>query len=297
MRRRSHLFGPSLRVCYHRRIVNADLHCHSAVSDGVLAPAELVRRAARNGVDMLALTDHDDVSGIAEARAAAAVAGIRFVAGVEISVTWRETTVHIVGLGVDCEDAALCQGLAVLRAGRISRARRMARALEDIGIRGALAGAARHAEQAKIIGRTHFARYLVERGVARDVRSVFDHYLVRGKPGYVLHRWASLEQALGWIVGAGGIPVLAHPGRYRVGRGELRQLIGEFQNRGGLAIEVTTGSHTRGQAREFARLARSLGLLASRASDFHAPEESRVELGATPPLPEDLTPVWSLLTS
>lgn len=276
-------------------MLKADLHCHSSVSDGVLTPAEVVRRAAHNGVQLLALTDHDDVSGIAEARAAASAAGIRFVAGVEISVTWREAEVHIVGLGIDAEEAVLNAGLARLRDGRIVRARHMAQALEDVGIGGALAGAQRFAEQAKIIGRTHFARYLVEQRVAKDIKSVFEHYLARGKPGYVAQQWASLRQAVDWIVGAGGTPVLAHPGRYRISRAELLGLLAEFQGCGGRAIEVMTGSHTPEQAREFSRLARSFGFLASRASDFHAPDESRVELGGTAPLPEDLTPVWDVL--
>lgn len=276
-------------------VQTVDLHCHSTISDGVLAPAELVARAAAKGVEMLALTDHDDVSGLAEARAAAAGHGIRFIDGVEISVTWGNTAIHIVGLGIDPHDRALLDGLAAIRAGRDGRAQRMAAGLADIGIRGALAGAARHARNPTVLSRTHFARFLVEEGVAADVHGVFERYLTSGKPGYVAHQWATLAQALGWIHGAGGVAVVAHPGRYRVSRQQLNDLLSGFKQLGGEAIEVHSGSQAREQCAEMARIARRFGFLASTASDFHAAGESPVDLGGMPPLPPDLTPVWSRL--
>lgn len=272
--------------------MKVDLHCHSAVSDGLLSPAEVVRRAAANGVELLALTDHDDVSGLAEARRTAEACGIAFVDGVEASVTWHDTTIHLVGLGIDPANKALDQGLASNRRGRDARAVAMARALADIGIAGALEGAARFAKNSAIVGRTHFARYLVEQGLVRDVRTVFEHYLVCGKPGYVPHSWAGLEEAVRWIVGAGGIAVVAHPARYRLSREESHRFFGEFRDLGGRGLEVLAGAHTPEQVRKFANVARHFGFLASAASDFHGPGESHTDLGALPPLPDDLMPVW-----
>jgi predicted metal-dependent phosphoesterase TrpH len=274
---------------------NPDLHCHSTISDGLLAPAAVVARAAANGVDLLALTDHDELDGLAEARAAAADVGIGFVNGVEISVSWGEQTLHIVGLAVDPDNPALSAGLAHVREGRDTRAVRMGDALAAIGIRGAYEGALKYVGNPALVSRSHFARYLVEVGAARDVKQVFDHYLVRGKPGYVEHEWASLDDALGWIHAAGGIAVVAHPGRYRLSRASLDEMFQRFKDLGGEAIEVVSGSHGREAALEFARVARRYGFLASRASDFHGPGESAVDLGKADVLPEDLTPVWTLL--
>lgn len=275
--------------------LNADLHCHSTVSDGVLAPGAVAARAAARGVELLALTDHDDVSGLAEAAAVAAAAGMGFVPGVEISVTWNGLSIHVVGLGIDPGHAPLVAGLAAIRAGRAGRAQRMADSLDAIGIGGALEGARRYAANPALISRTHFARLLVERGCAKDVRGVFEHYLVKGKPGYVEHQWATLSEALAWIRGAGGIAVLAHPGRYRIGREKMQTLAREFRDLGGEAIEVCSGAHTPEQTRDIARIARQFGLLASRGCDFHAPDESPVDLGAMPELPDDLQPVWQRL--
>lgn len=254
-----------------------------------------MRRAIANGAELLALTDHDDLAGLTAARVAAADGGLRFLDGVEVSTTWEETTVHIVGLGVDPADASLSQGLAGIRDGRMARARRMAEALAAIGIRGALEGASRHAYNPRLIGRTHFARFLVDTGLSRDVKHVFDHYLARGKPGYVAHHWAQVAQAVAWIGGAGGVAVLAHPGRYRLGRAALERLLAHFCDSGGGALEVVSGTHTPAQVGEFARLARRYGLAASCGSDFHAPDESATDVGRTVPLPEDLVPVWQTL--
>lgn len=271
---------------------NFDLHCHSTASDGVLTPAALVRRAGANGVTVLALTDHDELTGLAEAASVAQGCGVRLVSGVEISITWGGITIHIIGLGVDPSSAALARGLEHVRASRARRAERIAAEFDALGIPGTLAGAYSYAGNPNLVGRAHFARFLVEQGVARDVKSVFQRYLVSGRPGYVPHQWAELADAVAWIRASGGRAVVAHPGRYRLARAELRQFLGEFIAAGGEGIEVVTGSHTRAQYAEFAALARELGLLASRGSDFHGPDESEIDLGRLPPLPDDLRPVW-----
>jgi len=265
--------------------MKADLHCHSYISDGLLAPAAVVRRAAANGVELLALTDHDETSGLDEAREAARALNLRFLNGVE--------TIHIVGLGIDPDNAELGAGLATIRAGRDERAKKIAEGLAEIGIHGALEGAALHVKNANLIGRVHFARFLVKQKLARDVSSVFEHYLVRGKPGYVEHRWADLEQAVAWITAAGGIAVIAHPGRYNLSTNQRGHFYSAFKACGGGGIEVCYGTRNASQQQEAARVARKYGFAASCASDFHGVGESRADLGAISPLPEDLTPVWA----
>lgn len=274
---------------------NFDFHCHSRVSDGLLPPAEVARRAAGNGVDLWALTDHDDLGGLAEARETAEAAGIRFVNGVEISIEWRQIPIHIVGLGFDAQHPALVNGLADLRQGRLERARRMGESLAAIGIPGVFEGALGYVTNPNLISRAHFARYLVSIGIARDVSGVFQHYLTPGKPGYVDHRWAGLEDAVGWIRAAGGVAVVAHPGRYKLSGAEMQRFLDEFKDLGGAAIEVTSGSHSPDHILHFARLARRYEFHASRGSDFHGPEESYVDLGRLPALPQDLKPVWRLI--
>lgn len=278
---------------------NFDLHNHSNCSDGQLAPRELVALAVQGGCDALALTDHDNTDGLAEAAEAAMAAGLRFVNGVEISVTWRpetlHTTLHVVGLDINPAAPAMVQGLASVRSGRHARAERMAADLARVGIGGALEGAYRHAEHPDMISRTHVARFLVEIGKARDVASAFHHYLVQGKPGYVRHDWTSLAEALRWIRESDGIPVLAHPGRYRLNPAQMNELLDEFQALGGEAVEVVTGSHSAEDMRRFARIAHERGLLASRGADFHGPDESDWAPGTLPHLPAELTPVWTRL--
>jgi len=275
--------------------MNADLHCHSNVSDGLLAPAEVARRAHAGGVTVWSLTDHDELGGQLEARSTAEALGMRYLAGVEISVTWAARTLHVVGLGVDPSCPALIEGLRATRGGRTARAQAIAAALEAVGIPGAYEGALQFVSNPDLISRTHFARFLVEKGFAASTADVFDRFLGEGKPGYVAHRWATLENAVAWIGAAGGIAVIAHPGRYRYTPLEFDALFGAFVDLGGRAIEVVTGSHTPDQYREYADVARRFGFEASRGSDFHAPGEGRVELGALPPLPPDLTPVWDRL--
>lgn len=273
-------------------MLHYDLHSHSTHSDGVLRPAELVRLAAARGVDVLALTDHDETSGLDEARREAAAAGIGFVNGAELSVSWRDVTLHVLAFGIDPAHDDLQQGLAAIRDGRSGRARRIATALEAAGIDGAYEGAMRYVTSERLISRTHFARFLVEAGHVRDVKAVFKHYLVPGKPGHVAHDWATLSNALAWIHAAGGQAVLAHPGRYRVSTSEMRALLTEFRDAGGDGIEIMSPSHTQAQVAEFSGYARVYGLAGSSGSDYHGPGESALDLGDLPPLPAGVVPVW-----
>ena len=276
---------------------NADLHCHSVVSDGTLTPEELATRAVRNGVELWALTDHDEIGGQARAAQAAREQGIKYLSGVEISITFIDKTVHIVGLGFDTADERLRQGLVRTRGGRGQRAHEMSDGLAAVGIKGAYDGALKYAGNHDLISRTHFARYLVETGVCRDTNEVFRKYLTEGKPGFVEHRWASLKDAVTWINQAGGVAVIAHPARYRFSANEEFALFTEFKDHGGQAVEVVTGSHSPAEYLTYADTAREFGLAASRGSDFHSPDESHTDLGTLPLLPAELTPVWDLLES
>jgi hypothetical protein len=276
-------------------ILNADLHCHSVVSDGTLTPEALAQRAAANGVELWALTDHDEIGGQARAADAARARGMRYLTGTEISVSFIGKTVHIVGLGFDAQDEQLRTGLYRTRGGRGQRAQDMADQLAKVGIRGAYEGALKYAGNHELISRTHFARFLVEAGVCRDTNDVFRKYLTEGKPGYVEHRWATLKEAVTWITGAGGIAVIAHPARYRFSATEEYALFTEFKAHGGQAVEVVTGSHSAAEYVTYADTAREFGLAASRGSDFHSPDESHTDLGTLPLLPGGLTPVWELL--
>ena len=278
-------------------ILNADLHCHSVVSDGTLTPEALAERASANGVELWALTDHDEISGQARAASAARFCGMRYLTGVEISVTFLHQTVHIVGLGFDPDNENLQKGLRATRGGRSQRAKDMARDLERVGIKNAFEGALQYAGNPDLVSRTHFARHLVETGVCKETNEVFRKYLTEGKPGYVEHRWASLKDAVGWITGAGGMAVIAHPARYRFTANEEFALFTEFKGHGGRGVEVVTGSHSAAEYVTYGDAARDYGLAASRGSDFHSPMESHTELGTLPYLPGSLTPVWELLAA
>lgn len=274
-------------------MLDVDLHSHSTHSDGRLTPAELVACAHAQRVHVYALTDHDELSGLAEARAAADACGIRFVAGVEISVSWTHTTLHIVGLGIDPLHPELVDGLRAVRSGRDARAGRIASDLERAGVPNALAGAQRYALNPDLISRTHFARYLVELGLAKDNNAAFRRYLTAGRPGYVEHQWAQLAEAVHWIHAAGGAAVIAHPARYKLSNRQNETLLSEFRDLGGEAVEVITGSHTAAQAADWARYAQRHGLKASAGSDFHGPGEGYLEIGALPELPYGVVPVWA----
>ena len=290
--------GPGgLKIAAVHHLLNADLHSHSTASDGTLDPATLARRARANGVELWALTDHDELLGLAPAQAAAAEAGLPFVPGIEVSVTFAGITVHIVGLGIDPANEELRAGIAAVRAGREERAREMGEGLARVGIHGAYEGAVALAPNPHLVSRTHFGRFLVHAGHASDLRSVFGRYLTEGRPGYVEHRWAGLGEAVRWIRAAGGLAVIAHPGRYRATPTVEYALFSEFQAHGGRGVEVVTGSHHPSDVVKYTDVALEFGLLASRGSDFHDPDESRLDLGLGPggELPGRLTPVWTEL--
>ena len=275
--------------------LNADLHCHSVVSDGTLTPEELAARAKANGVELWSLTDHDEIGGQHRAAAAARSQDMAYLTGTEISVTFAGNTVHIVGLGFDPDNAALAQGLAATRGGRGERAQEMAAQLAQVGIHGAYEGALKFVGNPELISRTHFARFLVETQVCRDTNEVFRKYLTEGKPGYVPHRWATLGDAVRWINEAGGLAVIAHPARYKFTANEEYALFSEFKAHGGAGVEVVTGSHTAAEYVTYAAMAEEFGLAASRGSDFHSPDESHTDLGTLPYLPGHLTPIWETL--
>jgi hypothetical protein len=278
-------------------LTNADLHCHSVVSDGTLTPEALALRAKTNGVELWALTDHDEIGGQARAAAAAQQNGLPSVTGVEISVTFANVTVHIVGLGFDPTDPRLERGLRETRGGREQRARQMGDELARAGIPGAFEGAMKYVGNPDLISRSHFARYIVEAGHCPDIGTVFRKYLTEGKPGFVPHRWATLADAVAWITGAGGVAVIAHPARYKFTANEEFALFSEFKAHGGQGVEVVTGAHSQADYVKYAEFCREFGLVASRGSDFHSPDESHTDLGQLPDLPGGLTPVWSLLES
>jgi 3',5'-nucleoside bisphosphate phosphatase len=278
-------------------LLNADLHCHSVVSDGTLSPEVLAQRAKANGVELWALTDHDEIGGQDRAIAAAQAAGLPYLTGTEISVTFAGVTVHILGLGFDHRQSALVEGLRQTRGGREQRAREMSDDLARVGIPGVYEGALKYVGNPELISRSHFARYLVEIGVCKETNEVFRKYITEGKPGFVPHRWASLRDAVGWITGAGGVAVIAHPGRYAFTANEEYALFTEFKALGGQGTEVVTGAHGQADVIKYTEFCREFGLVASRGSDFHSPDESHTDLGKLPDLPGGLTPVWSLLES
>ena len=274
--------------------INADLHCHSVVSDGTLTPEQLAERAKANGVQLWALTDHDELGGQQRARDAASALNLDYLTGVEISVTWMGQTIHIVGLGIDADHLGILEGLRRTREGRGDRAQLMAEQLAKVGIPGAYEGALHYSGNHQLISRTHFARFLVEQGICKNTEHVFKNYLVEDKPGYVPHMWATLDDAVAWIKAAGGVAVIAHPGRYsRLNAMQMDELYKHFKDIGGLAIEVITGSHSPDQYQTFGKIAQQYGFLASRGSDFHDPNESHIDLGNLPLLPDHLKPVWS----
>ena len=275
--------------------INADLHCHSVMSDGTLTPEELAMRAHQNGVELWSLTDHDVIGGQHRAREAANKLGMKYSSGVEISVSWMGQTIHIVGIGLDPDHPILVEGLRKTRDGRTARGKEIARQLATVGIPGAYEGALTFVGNPELLSRTHFARFLVEKNICRTTDEVFKNYLIEGKPGYIGHVWASLKESVDWIKASGGIAIIAHPGRYRLTDLQKHELYTAFKEAGGIGIEVITGSHTHYQYEEYAKIALQYGFYASRGSDFHDPAESHIDLGTLPHLPSSLQPVWSLL--
>ncbi len=273
--------------------LSIDLHTHSTYSDGVLTPAALVRRAASRGVSLLALTDHDETGGLQEAERAAAEVNIMLVPGVEISATWNAHTLHVLGLDIDPHAPALADGLASIRRWRGERASRIAAQLDAVGVSGSLPGATRHAGSCAAIGRSHFARFLVEHKHVRNTSDAFRRYLGVGRPGYVPPCWPELAQAIDWIHCAGGQAVLAHPDRYRMPPRAMQSLFEAFGQSGGDAIEISSDGRFKASAQ--LRLARQFGFAVSSGSDFHAPGKNVPDLGDVTEIPTGVPAVWQRL--
>ena len=293
-----------LLLCFESTIVmqdkenmRMDLHMHSSASDGVYSPALVMQKAHDNGAEVVALTDHDTVAGLDEAREAAARLGMRFINGVELSVTWGGKTVHIVGLGFKRMDLyrELTKTLSDMRA---RRARAMAAKFDAMGIYNTYEQAAELSGNKLNLSRRHFAMALVERGTVASEDEAFERYLKDDGPAYVKTSWQSLAQAVSLIRETGGVPVVAHPGRYTY-KPPLStiDMLEEFKALGGEAIEVTTGSHTPGENERYARVAANMGFLASTGSDFHGLKPGRPEPALQEQLPADLPTVLELLDS
>ncbi|RLT93135.1 MAG: PHP domain-containing protein [Ketobacter sp.] len=271
-----------------------DLHTHSTASDGELTPVQLVAQAAEVGVSVLALTDHDSIAGLAAARITASELGVRLVNGVEISSRWSSMDIHVVGLGVDASDARLLARLQSQMERRRERARLVAQRLEKLGFPGLFEKAAESAPQ-KIPARPHFANALVQAGVCKDRKQAFQRYLAQAKPAYVKTDWPELVEAVRWIREAGGVAVLAHPGRYKLTRTKLDRLVKTFSEAGGQALEVSVATYGPEMVKQIADLAEKYGLYASQGSDYHGPSMRWVQLGRMPVLPGQCLPVLELL--
>lgn len=273
------------------KIVLVDFHTHSTASDGALAPAVLLQRALERGIGMLAITDHDTVDGYLQAREDAGANTLRLVPGVEFSCRWSGTTVHIVGLGMDCDHPAMREGLALLDTARGERGALIARRLAKCGFPDALDGALAQADDSQL-GRPHFARWLVEQGHVKDVAEAFDRFLGQGKTGDVKAFWPELACVVRWIEEAGGVSVVAHPYKYRFTGMKLRRLLVDFVAAGGSAIEVRSGRQSSAQEQQLLRLAREYQLEISVGSDFHRDAPYAAELGVRARAGDGLRGVW-----
>ncbi|MBN3121798.1 RNase RNM [Pectobacterium brasiliense] len=269
-----------------------DLHSHTTASDGLLTPTALVSRAVDMRVSVLAITDHDTTAGLDEAQHAIAQQGLplRLIPGVEISTLWENHEIHIVGLGMDSAHPALTRLLQQQAECRQSRAEQIAARLEKNRIPDALAGAQRLATGGQIT-RAHFARYLIELGIAANMNQVFKKYLAKGKIGYVPPQWCTIPQAIEAIHQSGGVSVLAHPGRYDLTAKWLKRLLATFAENGGIAMEVAQCQQAPDERTQLGRYARDFNLMASQGSDFHLPC-AWIELGRKLWLPADVEPVW-----
>jgi len=270
-----------------------DLHCHSFCSDGILSPEQLVSRAKEKEVSVLAVTDHDTVTGIRRARAQAAIEEIELISGIEFSSVWQGRNIHILGLNVDTESAALQKSVGEQEQRRRDRGEVIAKKLEAIGIVGALDGAKAHAGS-DMVGRPHFARWLVEQGVTRTIDQAFKRYLGAGKPGDVKQMWPDIADVVDIINASGGVAVIAHPLKYKMTRTKLCSMAADFVDCGGQGIEVVSGRQNVHESADLAKIGVKYGLYGSMGSDFHAPSGPWAELGCCPPMPVSIEPVWSL---
>lgn len=271
-----------------------DLHCHSTASDGALSPTDLVQRAHQNGVTALALTDHDTTMGLNEARTCAAELDMRLIDGIELSTSWQNKCLHIVGLGIDPDYAPLANATHALQATRLERAQKIAEKLEKKHITGAFEAVKKAAGQG-MITRSHFADFLLSQFHVSTQQEAFDRYLGKGKPAYVATTWAEMEVAIHWITEAGGVAVLAHPLRYKLTANWMKRLLAAFKEAGGQGMEVVTGRNNADEIKLLATYASHFELAGSVGSDFHSPVSPWVELGRLAPLPDNIQPVWELL--
>ena len=270
-----------------------DLHCHSTASDGALSPSALVYRAHQQGVSVLALTDHDTTMGLSQARSCAADLGLCLINGIELSASWQNKCLHIIGLGIDPDYEPLATATAQLRTSRLERAVKIAEKLEKKRITGALVGVQKAAGDG-MITRSHFANFLLSQFHVSTQQEAFDRYLGKGKPAYVSTTWAEMALAIQWITQSGGVAVLAHPLRYQLTASWMKRLLGAFKDAGGQGIEVITGRTNPDEIKLLANYAISFGLAGSVGSDFHNPVNPWLELGRLAPLPETVQPVWEL---
>ena len=270
-----------------------DLHCHSTASDGALSPSALVYRAHQQGVSVLALTDHDTTMGLSQARSCAADLGLCLINGIELSASWQNKCLHIIGLGIDPDYEPLATATAQLRTSRLERAVKIAEKLEKKRITGALVGVQKAAGDG-MITRSHFANFLLSQFHVSTQQEAFDRYLGKGKPAYVSTTWAEMALAIQWITQSGGVAVLAHPLRYQLTASWMKRLLGAFKDAGGQGIEVITGRTNPDEIKLLANYASSFGLAGSVGSDFHNPVNPWLELGRLAPLPETVQPVWEL---
>ena len=269
-----------------------DLHSHTTASDGRLTPEELVARAVERRVDVLAITDHDTVAGLPAAEAAVAAQNlpITLIKGIEISTLWHNFDIHIVGLQIDPEHSALVALIDEQAARRDARATLMGERLEKNRMPGALAGARAIANGATLT-RAHFAQWIVEQGYAKNMQAVFKKFLTRNNPGYVPPDWCSIAEAVEVIHQAGGVAVLAHPGRYNMTAKWIKRLLTAFKEAGGDAMEVALPQQSPTERRLLGDYAIDFQLLASQGSDFHY-ASPWTELGRNLWLPKGVTEVW-----
>jgi len=268
-----------------------DLHTHTTESDGKFTPDELITQAEIAGIDVLAITDHDTISGLAKAYQAVLNKNISLISGVELSVSWCNRSFHIVGLNINPENNLLVDSLAEHKQQRESRAIKIGEQLDKCGIPNAYDGAKQLASD-EAITRNHFARFLVNNGHAKNINDVFKKYMVKNKPGYVKTHWINMEDGIDLLNQSGGTAVLAHPLRYKLTGTWIRKLLTAFKQAGGLGIEIVTGNSTQNEVLLAADYARHFELSGSVGSDFHGHENNGIHLGKLNKLPKDIVPVW-----
>lgn len=273
--------------------IKYDLHCHSLYSDGSLTPANLILRAKEKGVTTLALTDHDTVSGISQAQQAAEEHQLNFIPGIELSCLWHKKTFHILGLNIDPNNAQLLAGTQKLQTIRFERAQKIALKLEKHKVFGAFE-AVQAAADTGMITRPHFAKYLIQQNHVNSMKEAFDRYLAQGKPAFVSTEWVDITDAIQWIKESGGIPVIAHPMRYKLTASWMRRFLNDFKKMGGQGIEIITARSSPEEIRRTLQFAKTFEFYGSVGSDFHTPDNQWVELGRLPPLPADIQPIWRL---